>query len=236
MSNTNSQYDLAVIGAGSAGFSAAITAADQGSRVALIGHGAIGGTCVNIGCVPSKTMIRAAETIHQAGAASRFRGIEANAHVSNWSAVIADKTNLVTDLRTAKYIDVLPSYPSVSYMEGKAHLADGGVTVDGEFFETRKVIIATGSSPSIPPIEGLSDIPYLTSTTALELDHLPKSMIVIGGGVIGCELGQMFARMGTKVTILCRSRLLSSAEPEISSALEEAFKAEGIDVLVSRTP
>ena len=224
-------YDLAVIGAGSAGFSAAITAAEKGAQVALIGHGTIGGTCVNVGCVPSKTMIRAAETLHQAKTASRFHGVKASGSVSDWSAVMADKSQLVSELRQAKYIDILPSYESITYREGKARLADGGVTIDGDFLKADKVIIATGSSASLPPIEGIDNVPYLTSTTALELDHLPASMIVIGGGMIGCELGQMFARMGTTVTILCRSRLLPSAEPEISEALQESLEAEGVSVL-----
>ena len=231
MPKANGTYDLAVIGAGSAGFSAAITAAEQGAQVALIGHSTIGGTCVNVGCVPSKTMIRAAETLHQARTASRFHGVEASATVTDWSAVMADKSRLVAELRQAKYIDILPSYESITYREGKARLADGGVSVDGDLLKAGKVIIATGSSASLPPIEGINEAPYLTSTTALELDHLPASMIVIGGGVIGCELGQMFARMGTTVTILCRSRLLPSAEPEISEALQKSLEAEGISVV-----
>jgi mercuric reductase len=231
MSETNGYYDLAVIGAGSAGFSAAITAAEQGAQVALIGHSTIGGTCVNVGCVPSKTMIRAAETLHQAKSAGRFQGVEASGTITDWSAVMADKSRLVSELRQTKYIDVLPSYESITYREGKAGLVDGGVSIDGEFLKAGKVIIATGSSASLPPIEGIENVPYLTSTTALELDHLPTSMIVIGGGVIGCELGQMFTRMGTTVTILCRSRLLPSAEPEISEALKESLETEGVGVL-----
>jgi mercuric reductase len=229
-SKTIGSYDLAVIGAGSAGFSAAITAADQGAKVVLIGHDTIGGTCVNVGCVPSKTMIRAAETLHQAKTANRFQGIEASGRITDWSAVMAHKSRLVSKLRQSKYIDVLPSYDSITYREGKACLVDGGVSVNGEFIEVNKIIIATGSSPSLPSIEGINNVPYLTSTTALELDHLPESTIVIGGGVIGCELGQMFARMGTAITIICRSRLLSAAEPEISQALQKSLESEGVTV------
>jgi mercury(II) reductase len=224
-------YDIAVIGAGSAGFSAAITAADSGARVALIGSGTIGGTCVNIGCVPSKTMIRAAETLYHAREAGRFDGIAAKAGITDWKAIMAQKQALVDELRGAKYEALLPQYEGVSYIEGKARLVEGGVFVNGAFIEAPKIIIATGSSPSLPPIEGMSEVPYLTSTTALELDHLPASMIVIGGGVIGVELGQMFARMGTNVTLLCRSRLLPSEEPEISAALETYLKKEGIEVV-----
>ena len=229
--NGKDSYDLAVIGAGSAGFSAAIAAAEQGAQVALIGHGTIGGTCVNIGCVPSKTMIRAAETLHQAKTANRFRGIEAHAKIADWSVVMAEKRALVEGLRQAKYTDLLPAYNSVAYLEGRARIVDGGVSVNGTLIKAGKVIVATGSTPSLPPIDGLSAVPYLTSTSALELDHLPESMIVIGGGVIGCELGQMFARMGSKVTLLCRSRLLPNGEPEISDALAGYLRAEDIDVV-----
>jgi len=232
MARSNDFFDLAVIGAGSAGFAAAITAAEQGAQVVLIGHSTIGGTCVNVGCVPSKTMIRAAETLHQAKTANRFNGIRASGTVSDWSAVMADKNQLVARLRQAKYTDILPSYESISYREGRARLTEGGVSIDGNFIKTNKIIIATGSSASLPAIEGIDDVPCITSTTALELDHLPTSMIVIGGGVIGCELGQMFARMGTSVTILCRSRLLPSGEPEVSEALKQSLQAEGVKVLV----
>jgi len=227
----NGGYDLAVIGAGSAGFSAAITAADEGAQVALIGHGTIGGTCVNIGCVPSKTMIRAAETLHQAKAAHRFGGLEAQGRIRDWSAVMADKTELVDQLRQAKYVDVLPNYNSIAYLEGAARLTEDGVEVNGAAIKAGKTVIATGSSPSLASIPGIDQVPYLTSTTALELDHLPKSLIVIGAGVIGCELGQMFARMGSEVTIACRSRLLPDEEPEISEVLKLSLMSEGIGVL-----
>jgi mercuric reductase len=228
--NQNGHYDVAVIGAGSAGFSAAITAAEGGAQVALIGHGTIGGTCVNVGCVPSKALIRAAEAVHHANAASRFAGISAQARVTDWKALRAQKDALVASLRQAKYIDLLPAYNGVAYLEGKARLEDGGVTLDGEHIDAGKVIIATGSREFVPPIPGLSDVPYLTSTTAFELDALPDSLIVIGGGYIGCELAQMFARTGVEVTIVFRSRLLPEAEPEISQALAGYFEAEGIRV------
>ncbi len=230
-SHDDGSFDLIVIGAGSAGFSAAITAAEAGARVAVIGHGTIGGTCVNIGCVPSKTMIRAAEALHQSHTVGRFNGLTADARLESWAALQAQKQGLVDELRRAKYIDVLPSYPKVTYYEGRAALIDGGVVVAGERFMANKIIIATGSSPARPPIPGLDQVPYLTSQSALELSKCPRSLIVIGGGVIGCELGQMFARFGTKVTILCRSHLLRDAEPEVSAALEQAFRSESIDVI-----
>lgn len=226
----NDAYDLAVIGAGSAGFSAAITASEQGARVALIGHGTIGGTCVNVGCVPSKTMIRAAEALHGARAASRFDGIIGEARVVDWRRVIAAKDDLVAGLRDKKYIKLLPQYEGVSYVEGKARLADGGVAVGGGFIRAPKIAITTGARPAVPPIPGIDKVSYLTSTSMLELNVMPKSLIVVGGGFIGAELAQMMARMGVAVTMVCRSRLLPQAEPEVSDALMDVFRYEGIQL------
>jgi mercuric reductase len=221
-------YDIAVIGAGSAGFSAAITAAEQGAHVALIGHGTIGGTCVNTGCVPSKTMIRAAQALHDARAASRFPGLAGTARVTDWRSLIAAKGDLVTTLRRKKYADLLPEYSGIAYLEGAARLDGAGVHVGGARVAADRIIVATGGRPAIPPIPGIGTVDTLTSTTLLELEALPKSLIVIGGGYVGAELAQMMARMGVTVTIVCRSRLLPRAEPEISQALAAAFRAEGI--------
>jgi mercury(II) reductase len=233
--NAGGDYDLAVIGAGSAGFSAAITAAEQGAKVVLIGHGMIGGSCVNVGCVPSKTMIRAAQGLHHTLRLRHFAGLDGQATVSDWPALIAQKNALVRDLRQAKYIDVLPAYNNIAYLEGRARLHDGGITLDGAPLGAAKTIIATGASAHVPAIAGLDSIDWLTSTTALELLALPESLLVIGGGYIGCELAQMFSRMGVRVTIVCRSRLLPEGEPEISAALAEYFSAEGIIVRTGRT-
>lgn len=224
-------FDLAVIGAGSAGFSAAITAADAGKRVALIGHGLIGGTCVNVGCVPSKTMIRAAEAIYGAGAVRRFPGLSGGAQVGDWTALIAGKDALVAGLRQKKYADLLPGYDSITYIdEGAATLVVGGVRVGIRVIRAPKVIIATGGRPALPPIAGIKDVPVLDSTALLALETFPESLIFLGGGYVGAELAQMMARMGGRVTMVCRSRLLPQAEPEVSDALTEAFQAEGIQM------
>lgn len=224
-------YDLVVIGAGSAGFSASITAADQGAQVALIGSGTIGGTCVNIGCVPSKTLIRAAETLHNARAAARFAGITAEAELTDWRGTIRQKDALVSELRQAKYVDLLPAYNNVAYRDGPARLVDGGVEVNGTRIPAGRIIIAAGARPAVPAILGIETVPYLTSTTALDLEELPRSLLVIGGGYIGAELAQMFARAGIKVTLVCRSRLLPEAEPEIGAALTAYFQEEGVTVV-----
>jgi mercuric reductase len=229
-------FDLAVIGAGSAGFSAAITAAEGGKRVALIGHGTIGGTCVNVGCVPSKTMIRAAEALHGAQAASRFPGLHGEAQVSDWAALVAAKDDLVATLRQKKYADLLPGYDGVTYLdEGPARLVPGGVEVGGRKITAPKVIVATGGRPAVPDIRGIQDAPALDSTSLLELNRLPESLIFLGGGYIGVELAQMMARMGTRVTIACRSRLLPRTEPEVAQALTQVLRAEGVTVLDGAT-
>ena len=231
----NGGFDLAVIGAGSAGFSAAITAAEQGARVALIGQGTIGGTCVNVGCVPSKTLLRAAESLHNARVATRFAGIRGESALEDWQALIVQKDELVTGLRRARYVDLLPEYDTLAYVEGPSRLAADGILANGDRVSVGKTIVATGASPGRPSIPGIEEIDYLTSTTALELSALPRSMLVIGGGYIGCELAQLFARAGVQVTLVCRSRLLPEGEPEISEALAGYLGEEGIDVRTGLT-
>ena len=224
-------FDIAVIGAGSAGFSAAITAAEAGKRVALIGHGLIGGTCVNVGCVPSKAMIRAAEAIHGAKAARRFPGLSGAAQVDDWAALMAGKDALVAGLRQKKYADLLPGYEGITYIdEGAARLVPGGVQVGGRKITAPRVIIATGGRPAVPEIAGIDAVPTLDSTSLLALETLPKSLIFLGGGYIGVELAQMMARMGVAVTIVCRSRLLPQTEPEVGAALADVLRAEGVTI------
>ena len=230
--NGNSRYDLVVVGAGSAGFSAAIAAADEGAQVALAGHGTIGGTCVNVGCVPSKALIRATEAVHHANVASKhFAGVEGHGRISDWSAVAAQKDALVSNLRQAKYLDLLPEYNNVTYHEGAARLVDGGVEAGGKLLKSDRVVVTTGARPSIPPIAGIETVCFLDSTSALALSHLPRSMIVVGGGYVGAELAQTFARAGVAVTLVFRSRLLPEAEPEIGEALAGYLATEGIEIV-----
>ncbi|MGY9038321.1 MAG: mercury(II) reductase [Rhodobacterales bacterium] len=232
----NGLYDLAVIGAGSAGFSAAITAAEAGSRVALIGAGTIGGTCVNVGCVPSKALIRAVESLHHTRAAGRFDGIEAEARVTDWAATVAQKQALVEELRRAKYADVLPRHENVDYVKGRATFDDEGkLRVDGSLFPAGKLIIATGSRPHVPAIPGIEEVDTLDSTSALELTALPASMLVLGAGYIGVELAQLFARAGVDVTLVSRRGVLPEAEPEVSAALEGYLADEGIRLVRAKS-
>ena len=226
---SRNEFDLAVIGAGSAGFSASITAAEAGKRVALIGHGLIGGTCVNVGCVPSKAMIRAAEAIYGAKAARRFPGLSGSAQVDDWTTLMAGKEALVSGLRQKKYADLLPGYEGITYIdEGAAQLVPGGVQVGVHLIHAPKIIIATGGRPAFPAISGIKEVRTLNSTSLLALETLPESLVFLGGGYIGAELAQMMARMGVMVTMVCRSRLLPQVEPEVSEALTEVFRTEGI--------
>ena len=226
------KYDLVVVGGGSAGFSAAITAAEQGAQVAIFGAGTIGGTCVNVGCVPSKALIRAVESIHHANAAPmRFKGVEARARTADWGQLIAEKDALVSSLRQAKYADLLPLYNNITYREGAARLVENGIEAGGRRFAADRIVIATGTRPAMPAILGLADVDPLDSTAALDLAELPKSMIVLGGGYVGVELAQMFSRAGVDVTLVFRSRLLPEMEPEIGAALTNYLSSEGITVL-----
>lgn len=227
----NGSYDLIVVGAGSAGFSASITAAEAGKRVALVGHGTIGGTCVNVGCVPSKAMIRAAEAVHGASAAGRFPGIEPCTPSVNWSALVAGTADLVDEMRDKKYTSLLPEYEGLTYIEeGPAKLIEGGVEVGGRSLTADRIIIATGSHPHMPDIPGIDAVEVLDSTGLLTLPKRPESIIVLGGGYIGAELAQMASRLGVEVTLVTRSRLLPGAEPEVGEALSDALRAEGIAV------
>ncbi|HFD16368.1 MAG TPA: FAD-dependent oxidoreductase, partial [Rhodospirillales bacterium] len=225
------EADLLVIGAGSAGFSAAITAAEKGASVVLAGWGTIGGTCVNVGCVPSKTLIRAAEAVHAGLAAHRFDGIRGRLELADWPALRRQKDALVASLRKAKYEDLLPRYPAITYLEGRARLVPGGAVVGEAQVRAERVILATGSRPAVPGLAGLEEVPWMDSTAALDQETLPGSMIVVGAGYIGVELAQMFARFGVQVTLVCRRRPLPEAEPEISRALTGCFEEEGIRVL-----
>lgn len=227
------KYDLVVIGTGGGGMAAAIKAAEMGHSVCIIEKGALGGTCVNIGCVPSKTLIRAAEAYYKAGH-QPFRGVHTKAEGLDWAAVIAHKDELVAGLRQAKYADVLSSYRDrITVMHGRARFLPGGVVAldDGRTCAAHRVVVATGARPSIPAVPGIEGVGVLTSTSAMELREQPRSLIVVGGRFIALEMGQTFARFGTKVTILQRSaRLLPEHEPEIADGLAKYLREEGVEI------
>jgi len=225
-------YDLMIIGGGSAAFAAAIKGAELGAKVAIVEEGTIGGTCVNIGCVPSKTLIRAAEHCYHA-AYSQFTGLAACPPPRDWQRVVTQKDELVAALRQGKYVDVAAAYPTVSIMKGHAELTGGCRLVIGDkAYHPGKLIIATGSRPWAPPIPGLAEAGFLDSTDALSLPELPASLIVIGAGAIGLELAQLFGRFGVKVTVLeAGPRIAPLEEPEIGDALCGYLAQEKIDAL-----
>ncbi|RMH80068.1 MAG: FAD-dependent oxidoreductase, partial [Calditrichaeota bacterium] len=183
---------LVIIGGGSAAFAAAIRAHELGARITMINEGLpIGGTCVNVGCVPSKNLIRAAEVVHRANA-HQFRGIETHGRVVDFREIIAQKRELVGQLRQAKYLDVVADFDNFHLIEGRARLtAPGEVEVNGEHIAADAIVIATGATPAVPPIPGLTEAGYLTNETAYELEELPESLIVLGGNYIGLENAQM---------------------------------------------
>ena len=213
-------FDLMIIGGGSAAFAAAIKAAEMGSRVAIVEQGTIGGTCVNIGCVPSKTLIRAAEVCYHA-TYSNFKGMAACPPPSEWQTVVKQKDELVSALREEKYVNVLKAHPNITLIAGRAELTgDQGVRVIEKNYQPGKIIIATGSRPLAPPIPGLKEAGFIDSEAALSLQSLPKSLIVLGAGSIGLELSQLFGRFGVHVTLLeVADRIAPAEEPEISDAL-----------------
>ncbi len=230
-SEEGESVDLLVVGGGSAGFAAAIRAAELGARVLLVEKGTMGGTCVNVGCVPSKALIRAAEAYHSA-ATPRFHGVSTAAGSLHWHRVVAHKDELVAELRRTKYAEVLASYPEVRYVQGQARLAaDGSVRVDGVVYRPHRVVLATGSRPWAPPIPGLEEAGYLTSNEAVNLKELPRSLVVIGASAVGLELAQTYLRAGSHVTVLeALPRVVPLEEPEVGDALRSYLEAEGMVV------
>ncbi len=229
---TISAFDLLVIGGGSAGFAAAIKAAELGARVAIAEGGTLGGTCVNVGCVPSKTLIRAAEAQHRR-LHHGFKGIPATDRRPDWAAVRDQKDGLVSELRREKYWNVLRSYPTVTLVEQRAQLTSGQRVrlANGQTITAGKIVVATGASPWAPPIRGLAEAGYLDNVTAMALERLPDSLIVIGASAVGLELAQMFARLGVKVTVLeSMPRVMPAEDADVGHALSEYLGEECLEV------
>jgi mercuric reductase len=228
---------IAVIGSGGAAMAAALKAVEQGARVTLIERGTIGGTCVNVGCVPSKIMIRAAHIAHLRRESPFDGGIAATTPAIQRKALLAQQQARVDELRHAKYEGILDGNPAIAVLHGEARFKDGHSLIvqlsDGgeRVVAFDRCLIATGASPSVPPIPGLKDTPYWTSTEALVSETIPARLAVIGSSVVALELAQAFARLGSKVTILARSTLFFREDPAIGEAVTAAFRAEGIEVL-----
>lgn len=224
---------LIIIGGGSAAFAAAIQAREMGVKVTMVNDGLpIGGTCVNVGCVPSKNLIRAAEELHRAQN-TRFEGIETDGRLTDFKKVIIQKTEMVKDLRQGKYIDVVKDMDDFRQINGRARLTSPtSIEVNGETIQSDNILVATGAKPHIPNINGLADVPYLDNADAFELESLPKSIIVLGGRYIALEIAQMFARLGSKVTVLQRSnRILPTEAEDLTNELTNHLENEGLNIV-----
>ncbi|HWZ42650.1 MAG TPA: mercury(II) reductase [Candidatus Saccharimonadales bacterium] len=225
-------FNLMVLGGGSAGFAAAIKAAELGFQVAIVEQATIGGTCVNVGCVPSKTLIKAAEVCYHASY-SNFKGMAACPPPSEWGMVLKQKDELVAALREAKYVKVLKAHPNIRLVRGAAELTGGrGLRVGEKRYTADKIVIATGSHSCAPYIPGLEEAGFIDSEAALSMPALPGSMIVLGAGSIGLELGQLFGRFGVQVTLLdVAGRIAPAEEPEIGEMLAQYLRQERLTVL-----
>lgn len=234
-------YDLVILGQGSAAFAAAIKANELGVKTAMVGSNAtngtvIGGTCVNVGCMPSKRLITVG-TMFYNGMNNSFVGVEYGVGKLNFRKIIHEKDRMVRKFRKEKYADVLRNLENVTYypVQGK-FVSRNEVTAGNEMVHAEKYLIATGARANIPPVKGIDKIDYLTNEEALSLRGLPRSLCVIGGRALGLEFAQMYAHFGTKVTVLQRSeRILPEDEPEISGALTKYLQEIGIKIYTNAT-
>ena len=229
------EYDLVAIGAGSTSFAAAIRAVGLGARVALVERGTVGGTCVNVGCIPSKHLLAASEAYHHAGHQA-FTGVATAQLGVDIGALIGAKDEIVEMLREQKYLDLAEHY-GFELIQGSARFTSPAtIAVNDREIRAERFLIATGAVPWAPPIPGLEEAGYLTSTTAMELADLPESLVVIGGNYIGLELGQLFANLGVPVTIVeALDRLAPLEEPEVSAVIEEVLAEQGVEVVTGAT-
>ncbi|MHB1287167.1 MAG: mercury(II) reductase [Leptospirales bacterium] len=233
---------VAIVGAGSGAFAAAIRAAEGGARVTLIERGTVGGTCVNVGCVPSKILIRQAHHAHDP-LSQPFKGIHSEVIRQDPHLLKVQLEDRVLELREKKYVQLLKEYPSITMREGAASFIDdrtlsikdlqGSETV----LEADRILIATGGRPAISEIPGLASTPFWTSTEALFSGKIPDHLIVVGGGFVALELGQSYRRLGAKVTIIQRrDQLLNRMDPDLGKELQTYLEAEGIRVLLNTSP
>ena len=226
------EYNLAIIGAGASGLIAADFAVQLGARTALLEKGMIGGDCTWSGCVPSKSLIKVATVAQAARTASRY-GIAV-------SAPVTDMTQVRAYLRSTIQQIYEPTKPEALHKKGMDVLLGATRFLDPHTLEVgtqriqaKKILINTGAEPHVPAIDGLADVPYFTYQKIFENDRLPKRMLAVGGGPIGCEIAQAYRRLGSEVTLITE-RLLPSEEPEVSELLNRIFAQEGIERIASR--
>ena len=228
---------IAIVGTGSGAFAAAIKATENGAKVTMIEGGElIGGTCVNIGCVPSKILIRGAHIAYLQGHHS-VEGLPLNKPQIDRSAMVAQQQAWVEKLRYSKYENILKNNPGITLLRGMARFDAADTLIvsqsngENETVKADRILLATGSQAVVPDIPGLQETPFWTSTEALVAEAIPQHLIVIGGSVVALELAQAFRHLGSKVTLIARSTLLSREDPEIGIQLEAVFGNEGIRVL-----
>jgi mercuric reductase len=227
---------VVIIGSGSASFAAALRAAEEGAIVTIVEAGTVGGTCVNIGCVPSKITIRAAQIAHLQ-ARHPFPGIAGSKPVIDRAALVAQQQHRVEELRHDKYELILETNPGINLLQGHARFINAHsieVTKPNgtkQRIAADRILIATGRSPEIPNVPGLENAPYWTSTTALVAEQLPEHLLVYGASVVAVELAQAFLRLGSKVTMIARSTVLSKEDPAIGAGLRAALEAEGMQIM-----
>lgn len=225
------RYNLVVIGAGTAGLVTAAGAVGLGARVALIEKSLLGGDCLNVGCVPSKVVIRSSRAVEDIRSASRF-GVSGNASPEvDFSAVMERMRNLRAQIShhdsARRFRDL-----GVDIFLGEGRFSGPDkVTVEDRTLHFKKAVIATGAKPAQPPIEGLKEAGFLTNETVFTLTKRPDHLAMVGGGPIGCELSQAFSRLGTRITLIeAGSQFLAREDPEAAAIIAETFRKEGIDV------
>ncbi|WP_101295517.1 dihydrolipoyl dehydrogenase [Halegenticoccus soli] len=225
------EYDLVVLGGGMAGLPVATKCAYAGMEVALVERNLLGGTCLNRGCIPTKTMIRSAEVADLVRRSEEF-GIDVGGDTRvDVEAVVDRKDDIVESIREGAYEGV-ESNDNVTLIEERGAFESARELRAGDrTLAADRIVINTGARPAKPPIDGLGEVAVLDSTDALHLDAVPDTLVVIGGGYVGCEYAQMYSRFGADVTVFQRpDRLLPREEPAVSEVIEDAFTAEGIDV------
>jgi dihydrolipoamide dehydrogenase len=225
------EYDLIVIGAGGAGSTAATTAAEMGKRVALIERDKLGGTCLNYGCDPTKTLLHTASVLYHARHASVL-GLRIPHTEADWAAVQAHVQEVVETIRGGMPEQARAGIAAQNielFMGEAAFSSPHEINVNGQTLRGKQFIIATGTIPLIPDIEGLSEAGYMTNVEAVALPELPKRLVVIGGGPIGLEFAQMFSRFGAQVVVIERAKEpLPHEDRELAQALCAQLTAEGI--------
>lgn len=224
-------FDVVVIGSGSAGFAAASKIAQSGFKVAIVEKDQLGGDCPNRACVPTKVLLRAAEFISLLKTARNF-GLEVPEFNINWERLMAYKQNIIKELTGDRLYNILERR-GISLFKGTASfLSPQELAVDGEKVKANKFILATGSRPAIPHIEGLKETGFITSDEAVNLSELPPTIIILGGGPVAVEFAQIFSLFDVKVTLLEKGdRILPREDLEISQHLQEYLKEQHVKVL-----